>query len=94
MVAQKILDEFAAAEVAEKAEIAGAGFVNVWLKKSFVCKQLSYLFLNDCKPPPVEKRLKVVVDLSSPNVAKEMHVGHLRYVWSLWFYYESVRKLY
>ncbi|CAG2066726.1 unnamed protein product, partial [Timema podura] len=30
------------------------------------------------RPPPLDKRLRVVVDFSSPNIAKEMHVGHLR----------------
>ena len=30
------------------------------------------------KPPVVDKKLRIVVDFSSPNVAKEMHVGHLR----------------
>ena len=30
------------------------------------------------KPPVVAKKLRIVVDFSSPNMAKEMHVGHLR----------------
>ena len=33
---------------------------------------------NGLKPPVVAKKLRIVVDFSSPNVAKEMHVGHLR----------------
>ncbi len=64
----------------EKTEIAGAGFINTWLNKSFVCQRISTLLLRGYPPPQLEKRLKVVVDYSSPNVAKEMHVGHLRFV--------------
>ena len=39
---------------------------------------VSDLLINGVRPPPVERKLRVVVDFSSPNIAKEMHVGHLR----------------
>lgn len=78
MVAESILKEFSGGEVVEKVEIAGAGFINVWLNKKFVSERIRLLLLQACPPPPIRKRMKVVVDLSSPNVAKEMHVGHLR----------------
>lgn len=70
---------FSGDEIVEKVEIAGPGFINIWLNKQFVCSRISSLVLEGCKPPPIERKLKVVVDFSSPNVAKEMHVGHLRY---------------
>ncbi|XP_032632576.1 arginine--tRNA ligase, cytoplasmic [Chelonoidis abingdonii] len=65
-------------EYIEKVEIAGPGFINVHLRKNFVSKQLSSLLVNGVQPPAMENRKKVVVDFSSPNIAKEMHVGHLR----------------
>ena len=39
---------------------------------------VSDILINGVRPPPVERKLRVVVDFSSPNIAKEMHVGHLR----------------
>ena len=59
-------------------EIAGPGFINIHLTKGFVSKQLSTLLSNGIKPPRVGAKKKILVDMSSPNIAKEMHVGHLR----------------
>ncbi|XP_006810442.1 arginine--tRNA ligase, cytoplasmic-like, partial [Neolamprologus brichardi] len=55
-----------------------SGFINIYLQKTFVSKQLSNLLINGVQPPPLPSKKKVVVDFSSPNIAKEMHVGHLR----------------
>lgn len=62
----------------EKVEITGPGFLNFFLKPSFVCSQVQDILLNGVRPPPCDKKSKVFVDFSSPNIAKEMHVGHLR----------------
>jgi len=64
----------------EKAEVAGPGFVNLHLSKAWIATQLTRA-LGDVERdgvPEVEHREKVVVDFSSPNIAKQMHVGHLR----------------
>ena len=61
-------------------EIAGAGFINVHLKKEFVSRELCNILVNGVRPPDVGPSKKVVIDMSSPNIAKEMHVGHLRYL--------------
>ncbi len=66
-------------DLAEKVEIAGPGFINITLKDSFLAGQLgrdlSDERLGADKPAGTQK---VVVDYSGPNLAKEMHVGHLR----------------
>lgn len=77
-IAAKILDAVTLNDVAEKLEIAGPGFINIHLKDAWLANQCE-LALHDprlgiAKAP----QQNVVVDYSSPNLAKEMHVGHLR----------------
>ncbi len=60
-------------------EIAGPGFINITLAPAFLAEQIDAL-LHDSRlgvPLPVKKQ-KVIVEFSSPNIAKELHVGHLR----------------
>jgi arginyl-tRNA synthetase len=61
-------------------DMAGAGFINVHLKKDFVSKEISNILNLGVRPPNFGGQKKVIVDMSSPNIAKEMHVGHLRLV--------------
>ncbi|XP_063784302.1 arginine--tRNA ligase, cytoplasmic isoform X2 [Pseudophryne corroboree] len=77
-IAEKIVKNLPNNDLIEKTDIAGPGFINVHLRKDFISKQLSKLLVNGVQPPVIGERKKVVVDFSSPNIAKEMHVGHLR----------------
>ena len=63
----------------EKVEVAGPGFINIWLSKSWLAQQ-SNAILNDERIGVgyVQEPQKIVVDYSGPNMAKQMHVGHLR----------------
>ena len=58
--------------------MAGPGIINISLRPSYVSELLSQLLVRGVLSPLASRRLRVVVDFSSPNIAKEMHVGHLR----------------
>ncbi|KAK2184774.1 hypothetical protein NP493_253g02015 [Ridgeia piscesae] len=77
-IAQSIVDSMPQNALVEKVEIAGPGFINIYLKKAFIASQLHGLLNKGVRPPRVGACKKVIVDMSSPNIAKEMHVGHLR----------------
>lgn len=76
-VAVKLSEALPKSDAIDKVEVAGAGYVNVFLNKTFVAKAIMSI-LKDGVQPPMCKKKRVLVDFSSPNIAKEMHVGHLR----------------
>lgn len=77
-VANKIVEKLQPSPLIDHVDVASAGFINIFLSKQFVENSLSLLFKYGLKPPKIEKKERVLVDYSCPNIAKEMHVGHLR----------------
>ncbi|WP_194091427.1 arginine--tRNA ligase [Vibrio hibernica] len=76
--AQKVLDVLDLDGIANKTEIAGPGFINIFLDPAFLAKQASLALSDERLGIAAEQPQTIVADYSAPNVAKEMHVGHLR----------------
>jgi arginyl-tRNA synthetase len=78
-VAAAIVDRLPADDVIATAAVSGPGFINLTLQPEHLGAALSRMRADDrLGVPPVAAPQTVVVDYSGPNVAKEMHVGHLR----------------
>jgi len=78
-VAAKILEHLSAADLCESPTVAGAGFINFTLLPGAVANKTAELFADErLGVARSTSPKKIVIDFGSPNVAKPMHVGHIR----------------
>ena len=78
-VAAAIVERLPADEVIAQAVVSGPGFINLTLHSRFLAHAMEAMRLDERQGvPSAESPQRVVVEYSGPNVAKEMHVGHLR----------------
>jgi arginyl-tRNA synthetase len=80
LLAEQIIGQLELADICEPPEIAGPGFINLRLKDDFLETRLLKINTDNDRLgiEKVESPETVVVDYSGPNIAKQMHVGHLR----------------
>ncbi|MEJ8323098.1 arginine--tRNA ligase [Kosakonia sacchari] len=77
-LAEQVLSHLSLEGIANKVEIAGPGFINIFLAPEFLASQVDAALKSDRLGVTTPQPQTVVIDYSAPNVAKEMHVGHLR----------------
>lgn len=77
-LAEQVLTHLDLNGIASKVEIAGPGFINIFLDPAFLAQHVQQALASDHLGVTQPAKQTVVVDYSAPNVAKEMHVGHLR----------------
>ncbi len=77
-VAAKIVESLDLDGICEVPEVSGPGFVNLRLTDGWVASEVQHVAEDPRLGVPVQPRQNIPIDYSAPNVAKEMHVGHLR----------------
>ncbi|HDG7810509.1 TPA: arginine--tRNA ligase [Klebsiella quasipneumoniae] len=77
-LAEQVLSHLDLNGIASKVEIAGPGFINIFLDPAFLADNVNRALRSERLGVATPQVQTIVVDYSAPNVAKEMHVGHLR----------------
>jgi len=76
-IAMEIIDKFENNDIIDKLEIANPGFLNIYIKNSEITNEVKKIGMEKYNFP-IDTSKKILIDYSSPNIGKRMHIGHLR----------------
>ena len=76
-IAMEIINKFENNDIIDKFEIANPGFLNIYIKNSEIINKVKKIGIEKYNFP-IDTSKKILIDYSSPNIGKRMHIGHLR----------------
>ena len=76
-IAMEIINKFENNDIIDKFEIANPGFLNIYIKNSEIINKVKKIGMEKYNFP-IDTSKKILIDYSSPNIGKRMHIGHLR----------------
>ncbi len=78
-IAKRVVSQIEIGTIISKVEVAGPGFINIFLNRDWLSENANIALKDDrLSISKTDNPLKILIDYSGPNMAKEMHVGHLR----------------